>query len=217
MTPLVIAHRTCPRDAPENSLTGIRQAAASGADVVEIDVRLTADHEPVLMHDTALWRMTRRARRLDRTTLDELRRLRLRGSDEAPPTLAEALDALESSQHVAIDVKDPAASEAVLSEIRNQHLEARSMFWAKSVTAVAYAAGRAPDVERALLRDATRPDDLRRFLDDACRVRAGGISAHWSAVAPAFVDEARSAGCWSTRGASDPESSRTRRRCSTAS
>jgi glycerophosphoryl diester phosphodiesterase len=66
---LVIAHRTCPRDAAENSIAGIREAAKAKADVVEIDVRLTSDGHPVLMHDPSLWRMTRRAGRIDRTGL----------------------------------------------------------------------------------------------------------------------------------------------------
>jgi glycerophosphoryl diester phosphodiesterase len=194
VTTVVIAHRTCPRDATENSLAGIRAAADSGAEVVEIDVRLTSDRQPVLMHDPRLWRMTHRARRLDHTSLAELRRLRLRGSDEPPPTLAEALAALAEHQQVAIDVKDPAASDAVLTEVRNHRLEHRAKFWAKSTTAVAFAAGRSPDVERALLRDARRPDDVQRFLDDAGRCMANAISAHWSIVSRAFVDEARSRG-----------------------
>ena len=173
MTALVIAHRTCPRDAPENSLAGIRVAHDQGADVVEIDVRLTADAQPVLMHDPTLWRTTRTARRLDRTTLAGVRRLHLRGSGERVPTLGEALDALDAGQHVAIDVKDPAAAEAVLSEVRNQRLESRVKFWAQSTAAVVHAATHAPEIESALLRDAKRPDDVRQFLDDADADRCG--------------------------------------------
>jgi glycerophosphoryl diester phosphodiesterase len=194
VTALVIAHRTCPRDAAENSIAGIRHAARAGADAVEIDVRLTGDGQPVLMHDPSLWRTTRRARRLDRTSLAEVRRLRLRGSDESVPTLAEALAALDGDLRMAIDVKDPAAADAVLSEVRNQEAGDRVLFWAKSAAAVALAAEREPAIEASLLRDATGPDDLRQFLDDAVGAGARGISAHWSVIAPAFVDEARGRG-----------------------
>jgi glycerophosphoryl diester phosphodiesterase len=194
VTALVIAHRTCPRVAPENSIAGILQAGRARADAVEVDVRLTADEQPVLMHDPSLWRMTRRARRLDRTPLAEVRRLRLRGSAEGVPTFAEALGALQGNLRMAIDVKDADAADAVLSEVRNQHAEARVLFWAKSAAAVALAAQRAPEIEASLLRDAKRPDELRLFLDDAVASGARGISAHWSVIAPTFVDAARGRG-----------------------
>ena len=56
MPAVIIAHRTCPRHAPENSLQGIRRAAELGADGVEIDVQRTLDGVPILMHDKTLWR-----------------------------------------------------------------------------------------------------------------------------------------------------------------
>jgi glycerophosphoryl diester phosphodiesterase len=194
VTALVIAHRTCPRDAAENSIAGIREAARAGADAVEIDVRLTADGQPVLMHDPSLWRTTRRARRLDRTSFAEVRRLRLRGSAETVPTLAEALAALDGDLRLAIDVKDPAAADAVLSEVHNHNAAGRVLFWAKSATAVALAAERAPEIEGSLLRDARRPDEIRRFLADAANAGARGVSAHWSVIAPSFVHDAGARG-----------------------
>jgi len=157
--------------------------------VVEIDVRLTSDGHPVLMHDPSLWRMTRRAGSIDRTPLAVLRRLRLRGSDETVPTFAEALAALDGDLRMAIDVKDPAAATAVLAEVSNQGAADRVLFWAKSATAVALAAERAPEIESSLLRDAKRPADVRRFLDDAVGAGARGISAHWSVIAQSFVDD----------------------------
>jgi glycerophosphoryl diester phosphodiesterase len=146
------------------------------------------------MHDPSLWRTTRRARRLDRTSLAEVRRLRLRGSDETVPTFAEALGALEGDLRMAIDVKDPAAAGAVLSEVRDAGAESRVLFWAKSANAVAFAADQAPEIEAALLRDARRPAEIHRFMADAEQAGARGISAHWSVIAPAFVDAARARG-----------------------
>ena len=51
---LVVAHRTCPRDARENSLDGIAVAGRSGADVVEVDARRSRDGTAVLLHDPLL-------------------------------------------------------------------------------------------------------------------------------------------------------------------
>lgn len=190
----MIAHRTCPRNAPENSLAGIRFAAESGADAVEIDVRLTSDGHPVLMHDRWLWRTTGRPRRVHRTTLSVVRRLRLRGGSGTVPTLTEALEALAPGLKVAIDVKDPAAAGAVIDEVRRLGLEDRALFWGQSKEAVALASETAPEIEASLLRDAISPSDRRLFLDDAVASRARGISAHWSVIEPGFVGEARDRG-----------------------
>lgn len=49
--PLVIAHRGASDEEPEHTLAAYRKAFAHGADGVECDVRLTADHHLVCVHD----------------------------------------------------------------------------------------------------------------------------------------------------------------------
>ena len=56
--PLVIAHRGASDEEPEHTLRAYRKAFEHGADGVECDVRLTADHHLVCVHD----------RRVDRTS-----------------------------------------------------------------------------------------------------------------------------------------------------
>ena len=56
--PLIVARRADSIAAPENTLPAIEAAIAGGADFVELDVRLTADGVPVLMHDAKLDRTT---------------------------------------------------------------------------------------------------------------------------------------------------------------
>jgi glycerophosphoryl diester phosphodiesterase len=51
-----IAHRCGGRRAPENSLAGLRAAAAAGWRAVEFDVMLSADRTPWLIHDETLER-----------------------------------------------------------------------------------------------------------------------------------------------------------------
>jgi len=48
---LIIAHRGESFDAPENTLVAITLAWERGAKAVEIDIRLTADNEIVVIHD----------------------------------------------------------------------------------------------------------------------------------------------------------------------
>ena len=56
--PRLIAHRGAKNIAPENTLAAINEAARCGADWVELDVQLTEDNVPVLIHDRTLDRTT---------------------------------------------------------------------------------------------------------------------------------------------------------------
>src|SRR4029453_8944108 len=49
--PIGGAHRGASPPHPENTLASFEAALEAGADVVELDVRLTADRVPVVLHD----------------------------------------------------------------------------------------------------------------------------------------------------------------------
>jgi glycerophosphoryl diester phosphodiesterase len=55
--PQLVAHRGYPDHFPENTLIGIAAAIRAGARLVEIDVQLSADEVPVLVHDHNLQRV----------------------------------------------------------------------------------------------------------------------------------------------------------------
>ncbi len=54
--PKVIGHRGAKAYAPENTLASFREAGRRGATWVEIDVKLTSDGVPIVMHDASLKR-----------------------------------------------------------------------------------------------------------------------------------------------------------------
>ena len=193
MTLIVIAHRACPNHTAENSLEGIRRAAELNADAVEIDVRLTHDGVPVLMHDRTLRRTTGRAKPISAISFDTLRRLRL-SNGEPVPTFAEALDALPQRLRVAVDVKVPHAINPIIDEIRNQHRQRDAMVWSQHLSPARVTAHREPEIEASLLRDTFTPWGHRAFLRDAQRCGARGVSARWEAVTPAFTASAHRMG-----------------------
>ncbi|MFI6894336.1 glycerophosphodiester phosphodiesterase [Streptomyces sp. NPDC050256] len=82
-----VAHRGDPYRVRENTLLSIRSALERGADAVEIDVRVTRDGVPVLLHDATLERLWGHDVRLDRLTHQEL----TERTEGAVPTLREAL------------------------------------------------------------------------------------------------------------------------------
>jgi glycerophosphoryl diester phosphodiesterase len=103
-----IAHRGlwAPNGAPENSLGAFQAACAHGYGV-ELDVQLSADGEAMVFHDVQLARMTGAQGRIADHTAADLRRLKLAGSDETIPTLADALTLVGHRALVQIELKTP--------------------------------------------------------------------------------------------------------------
>ena len=190
MPVLIIAHRACPQHAPENSIAGIRRAAELGADGVEVDVQRTLDGVPVLMHDWTLGRTAGLPLPARLLPYALVRRLRLKGGGGRVPSLAAALDALPDGLLIALEMKHASATAAAIAEVRRRGLESRALIWSPHAAAVRYAARAAPEIEPSLLRDARSPAGLRRFLDDAVRYGARGVSVDWRAVSSDFVAEA---------------------------
>lgn len=72
---LVIGHHGAQIDAPENTRESIAEAFARGADIVEIDVRLSKDRIPVLMHDETLKRTANIDKKPEELTLAQLQQV----------------------------------------------------------------------------------------------------------------------------------------------
>jgi glycerophosphoryl diester phosphodiesterase len=75
MFPQIIGHRGFPYAAPENTMASYIAAVDAGADGLEIDLHMTADGEPVLIHDDTLDRTTNGLGPVAAHTLAELRKL----------------------------------------------------------------------------------------------------------------------------------------------
>jgi glycerophosphoryl diester phosphodiesterase len=69
----IIAHRGASAAAPENTLAAFELAVRQGADAFELDVRLTADGVPVVLHDPTLQRTPDRAGLVAALRLADLR------------------------------------------------------------------------------------------------------------------------------------------------
>lgn len=78
---IVVAHRGDWRHSVENSLQAVQNAIDMQVDVVEIDVRKTADGRLVLMHDATIDRTTNGRGEVASLTFDSIRRCRLKAPD----------------------------------------------------------------------------------------------------------------------------------------
>ncbi|MEU8589591.1 glycerophosphodiester phosphodiesterase [Streptomyces sp. NPDC048664] len=107
-TVTAVAHRGDPYHHRENTLASLHSALRQGADAVEIDVRLTRDGVPVLLHDATLKRLWQQDRPLAALSSDEVRGL----TGGGVPALAEALEATAGSR-VMVDLPGSPTAGAV--------------------------------------------------------------------------------------------------------
>jgi glycerophosphoryl diester phosphodiesterase len=116
--PELVAHRGNAAEFPENTLPALRSALELGVRYIEFDVHLTADRQPVLLHDANLKRtagIDRNALEMSWTELAEIQvneaqRFGKRFTDVGIPTLAQAASLLASNPHATAFVELKRAS-----------------------------------------------------------------------------------------------------------
>lgn len=71
----IAGHRGDPRYVPENTIASFRSSVEKGADMLELDVHMTADGEIIVMHDDNVDRTTDGTGRICEKTLAEMKEL----------------------------------------------------------------------------------------------------------------------------------------------
>lgn len=110
--PIILAHRGASLLAPPNTLSSFKKAVELGADGVELDVRLTKDKKPVVIHDPIVDHVSDGKGFVSDYTLKEIKKLDFgcRFSEdfrgERIPTLEEALDILGGLKLINIEIKN---------------------------------------------------------------------------------------------------------------
>ncbi|CCT65015.1 uncharacterized protein FFB20_13201 [Fusarium fujikuroi] len=135
----IVAHRGLWNEAPENSLLSIRRAIEAGYNIVEIDVRRTADGEFVLLHDVTLERMTGVDKKPEELTLGELISLPLKNRDGGPnspfteeklPGLRDVFELTRDKIYIHLDIKHRHVIPDVLAYAQKMGVEKQVDFWA---------------------------------------------------------------------------------------
>ena len=89
---------------PENSLASF-QAAIDAGYGIELDVQLSADKVPMVFHDADLMRVCGVEGKIWDYTCEELQQLKLFGTDETIPTLAQALELVGGQVPILVEYK----------------------------------------------------------------------------------------------------------------
>ncbi|MEV0117137.1 glycerophosphodiester phosphodiesterase [Streptomyces sp. NPDC050844] len=164
-TVTAVAHRGDPYRVRENTLPSLRSALERGADAVEIDVRVSRDGVPVLLHDATLERLWDHERPLSALSVDEVRGL----TGYGVPTLEEAIEATEGHRlMVDLPGATPESVRTVVGTIADCGAAERAYYCAGAQTMLAVRAAD-PAAEIALTWTSIAPP--RRAVLDAIKPR----------------------------------------------
>lgn len=108
---LIIGHRGARALEPENTLRALRRGMRC-ADYVEIDLRLSRDGVPVVIHDAALDRTTNGTGPVADRTLAELRSLDA-GRGERIPAFTDVLDLVRGRSGLVVEIKEPGSEDLI--------------------------------------------------------------------------------------------------------
>lgn len=172
--PLVIAHRGGAGLWPENTVYAFERALAAGVDVLEMDVRVTADGVPVVMHDATVDRTTDGAGRVSGMSFAELsgldagyrwtpdggRSFPLRGRGVKVPSLREVFVKFPDARFN-IEPKTDAASpvKELCREVREHGAEGRVLIASFNSTALDEVRRECPGVATS-----GSPPEVSKFL-----------------------------------------------------
>jgi glycerophosphoryl diester phosphodiesterase len=158
----IVGHRGAAGCAPENTLASFREGLNQGANIIELDVRLSADRHVVVFHDDQLDRTTNAHGPLAKRTLSELKTLDAGGwfaprhAGERIPTLEEVLAWAYSRIPLFIELKyspdtDPFLDTAVAELILAHKMTDQVMVISFEHQALVRVKARAPDLATGAL------------------------------------------------------------------
>ncbi len=200
--PVVIAHRGASAYAPENTMSAFRKALDMGAEGIELDVHLSKDGHPVVIHDEKIDRTSNGKGLVKDFTLEELRTFDF-GSWFSPeyageriPTLEEVLELLEKWDGLLnIEIKSgiviyPGIEKKLVELVRKYNMEHKVIYSSFNHYSLAELKRIDPDAKIGLLYG----EGLIDPWEYALRVGAYAIHPVFYAVVPEIVKGCRENG-----------------------
>jgi len=183
---IITSHAACKGHAPENTLAGVRKALELGADAIEIDLHLTRDAVPVLIHDATVDRTTDGSGEIASLSLRQARRLDAGGGDRIP-TLREVLDEVDGRALMVLEIKATGIEAEVLGVVRRAKALrwcAVHSFWPQVVQRVRQLE---PKMPCSLLTSGRDVKDWASYFGFALSLNAQGVAINHRAVTPEIV------------------------------
>ena len=203
---IVIGHRGARGEAPENTLAGLEYARRLGVVAFEVDIRLSADGQAVLLHDETVDRTTDGSGRAADLTVRELSELDARANfSDWPekvgvPTLEEALSILHDAKLLHLEIKSDSPErleglcQQVIDLVRKHSLADRTAMLSFEPVVLEIMRRIAPEQPRALIGSYDSEDFVQRALQLGC----AGACMGFQSTTTDIVHLVRSSGLWVT-------------------
>lgn len=196
---VVIAHRGASAYAPENTHSAFKLAIEMQAEMIELDLLLSKDGIPVIIHDENLERTTGMDGKVGDLTLSELQNLETGAwfsnefSGEPFPTLEEVLNYTKGKIAVNIEIKHESVTDEIkggivektLELVKNVGVEKEVIFSSFDYRVMEHLNELAPDMPKALLYESDQSGDLsplqlvRKYKVDAFNCSHKELTEEW--------------------------------------
>ncbi len=190
--PLVIAHRGASAGMSDNTLEAFERAIEVSSDMIEFDVRRTADDQLITLHDAELG-----DRPVASLTWDEITRI----LGHRPPSLAEVLDLAKGRIELDVELKENGYVERVMAILATNYGAHETVVTSFLESVVARVKQINPEIKSGLLLGLESPRPyLRTRLSEAFpirRIRACGadfVAMHQRLAELGALRRAHSAG-----------------------
>jgi hypothetical protein len=182
--PIIVAHRGLSEGVPENSLAAFRRSITRGISIIELDLRVTADGELVVLHDRTLDRTTDCTGKVAAMALARVEACGV-------PTFAEVVALVRGTPvRILADVKDGIPLDPVLEAIRAQHADRQIILGLRSTDHVARARAALPGT--TVLAFMPRVGDAPAFAGAGAHIIR--LWSDWVEADPALVARTRALG-----------------------
>ncbi|MEK5446058.1 glycerophosphodiester phosphodiesterase [Paenibacillus sp. FSL R7-0331] len=210
---ITIAHRGASGYAPENTIPAIELAIEMQADYIELDIHLTKDQIPVVIHDETVNRTTGSRGYVKNMTLEQIRQLdagtwfneaypmfaREQYAGITIPTLDEVFETFGDKTRYMIEIKQPTANSQI-ETLLNEAVQKYNLEDVVSVHSFSSASLRKlhainPEIPlyQLVWNDYSATRAPASYLENV-KTYAVGISPNFQGIGPAYVAQVKNAG-----------------------
>jgi len=161
----VYGHRGAKGVVMENSLEGFKLAAEQGVNQFELDIRLSSDHQLMVVHDENLMRLANSSLLVSQSSADALSNIQLTGTNQGIPTLEQVIESCPNVIHWQFEIKtqtsNPKFVRPIKAILKKYKLENKVVVTSQHVGTLAIFKRSLPNVPRGYVQEWPFPNGIK--------------------------------------------------------